>query len=111
MGGLIRVIIDNPGIPLFRIMRALWGGHETGRPMLALLLALARDPLAPDHRGAGTRDPEGKRVRGTRGGASRMPGTGTEIIPNIWVMSETPVLIYWHCTQCHKTGMLGPMVS
>jgi len=35
----------DPGIPLFRIMRALWGGHETGRPILALLLALARDPL------------------------------------------------------------------
>ena len=30
---------------LFRVLRSLWGPHETGRPLLALLLALARDPL------------------------------------------------------------------
>ena len=30
---------------LFRVMRELWERHETSRPLLALLLALARDPL------------------------------------------------------------------
>ena len=30
---------------LFRAMRQLWERHETSRPLLALLLALARDPL------------------------------------------------------------------
>ena len=30
---------------LFRAMRSLWGAHEASRPRLALLLALARDPL------------------------------------------------------------------
>ena len=30
---------------LFRVMRNLWWRHETSRPLLALLLALARDPL------------------------------------------------------------------
>ena len=30
---------------LFRVLRALWEQHETSRPLLALLLALARDPL------------------------------------------------------------------
>ena len=30
---------------LFRALRHLWQADETGRPMLALLLALARDPL------------------------------------------------------------------
>ena len=30
---------------LFRTLRMLWGPHETARPLLALLLALARDPL------------------------------------------------------------------
>lgn len=31
--------------PLFRILRDLWRQHESSRPLLALLLALARDPL------------------------------------------------------------------
>ena len=30
---------------LFRVMRYLWGIHESSRPLLGLLLALARDPL------------------------------------------------------------------
>jgi hypothetical protein len=35
----------DPAIPLFRILRRLWDvGHE-GRPLLALLAAMARDPL------------------------------------------------------------------
>ncbi|MGQ0594997.1 MAG: hypothetical protein ACT4QB_20875 [Gammaproteobacteria bacterium] len=32
-------------IVLFRVLRDLWGRHEASRPLLALLLALARDPL------------------------------------------------------------------
>ena len=35
----------DPGVPLFRIMRDLWDVNSEGRPQLALLLALARDPL------------------------------------------------------------------
>lgn len=35
----------DPTIPLFRILRHLWQFDETGRPLLALLTALARDPL------------------------------------------------------------------
>ena len=30
---------------LFRVLRDLWGRNKTSRPLLALLLALARDPL------------------------------------------------------------------
>ena len=30
---------------LFRVFKGLWGRHEASRPLLALLLALARDPL------------------------------------------------------------------
>ena len=30
---------------LFRALRDLWASHESSRPLLALLLALARDPL------------------------------------------------------------------
>ena len=30
---------------LFRVLRDLWTGHESSRPLLAMLLALARDPL------------------------------------------------------------------
>ena len=30
---------------LFRVLKRLWGRHASSRPMLALLLALARDPL------------------------------------------------------------------
>ena len=35
----------DPSIPLFRIMRYLWQVDENGRPLLAFLTALARDPL------------------------------------------------------------------
>ncbi|MGA8597486.1 MAG: hypothetical protein WB676_22455 [Bryobacteraceae bacterium] len=32
-------------VPIFRILRRLWEADEPGRPLLALLAALARDPL------------------------------------------------------------------
>jgi hypothetical protein len=35
----------DPDVPLFRIMRALWQLDDRGQPLLALLVALARDPL------------------------------------------------------------------
>ncbi len=35
----------NPTIPLFRVFRRLWQQNELARPVLALCMALARDPL------------------------------------------------------------------
>ena len=35
----------DPQVVLFRVLRNLWGGNEKSRPLLALLMALARDPL------------------------------------------------------------------
>lgn len=35
----------DPSIPIFRILRHLWQVDENGRPLLAFLTALARDPL------------------------------------------------------------------
>jgi len=35
----------DPGLPLFRVFRRLWAADEAGRPLLAILCALARDPL------------------------------------------------------------------
>ena len=35
----------DPAIPLFRIMRRCWLADQAGRALMALLLALARDPL------------------------------------------------------------------
>src|SRR5688572_26634065 len=35
----------DPTVPIFRILRRLWAVDESGRPLLALLEALARDPL------------------------------------------------------------------
>lgn len=35
----------DPRLPLFRVLRRLWAIDETGRPLLALLCALGRDPL------------------------------------------------------------------
>jgi hypothetical protein len=35
----------NPSIPLFRVLRRLWDIQDDGRPLLALLAAIARDPL------------------------------------------------------------------
>jgi len=33
------------GVVLFRVLRHLWAGDDRGRPLLSLLMALARDPL------------------------------------------------------------------
>lgn len=35
----------DPGIPLFRVLTRLWDMDKPGRPLLALLGAMARDPL------------------------------------------------------------------
>lgn len=35
----------NPSVLLFRVLRSLWQVDENGRPLLALLTCLARDPL------------------------------------------------------------------
>ncbi len=35
----------DPGVLLFRVLRRLWLADDRGRPLLALLLSLARDPL------------------------------------------------------------------
>ena len=35
----------DPGLPLFRVLRKLWEADPAGRPLVALLCALARDPL------------------------------------------------------------------
>ena len=35
----------DPGLPLFRVLRRLWEADPAGRPLVALLCALARDPL------------------------------------------------------------------
>jgi len=35
----------DPRLPIFRVLRRLWAIDEPGRPLLAMLCALARDPL------------------------------------------------------------------
>ncbi len=35
----------DPRLPIFRVLRRLWAVDEPGRPLLALLAALARDPV------------------------------------------------------------------
>jgi hypothetical protein len=35
----------DPAVPLFRILRSVWMFDKSGRPLLALLASLARDPL------------------------------------------------------------------
>ena len=35
----------DPRVILFRILKDLWSSHESSRPLMAMLLALARDPL------------------------------------------------------------------
>ena len=44
----------DPGLPLFRVLRRLWDVDPAGRPLLALLCALARDSLLR----SGSRDPK-----------------------------------------------------
>ena len=49
----------HPQAILFRVLRNLWATNETSRPMLALLLALARDPLLRATATAVMRTPHG----------------------------------------------------
>lgn len=35
----------DPSVPVFRVLRDLWPHHTSSRPLLAMLVALARDPL------------------------------------------------------------------
>jgi hypothetical protein len=35
----------NPAIPVYRVMRRIWADDPEGRPLLALMCAVARDPL------------------------------------------------------------------
>jgi len=42
---LIELYALDPAVPLFRVIRRLWYSDRTGQPLLAILLALARDPL------------------------------------------------------------------
>ena len=35
----------DPGLPIFRVLRRLWEADPPGRPLVAVLCALARDPL------------------------------------------------------------------
>jgi hypothetical protein len=45
---LSELYVLDPGLPLFRLLRYDWSGGVEGRPMLAFLLAAARDPLLRD---------------------------------------------------------------
>lgn len=55
----------DPSVPLFRVLRRLWGIDEAGRPLLAILCALARDPLLRATRPSVLALPEGAElVRG-----------------------------------------------
>ena len=49
----------DPQIILFRVLRDLWSRNEKSRPLLALLLALARDPLLRATATAVVRTPQG----------------------------------------------------
>ena len=42
---LVELYALDPRVILFRILKDLWSGHESSRPLMAMLLALARDPL------------------------------------------------------------------
>ena len=42
---LVNLYTLDPGIPLFRCLRKLWSRDERARPLLALTMAIARDPL------------------------------------------------------------------
>ena len=42
---LVELYALDPRVILFRLLKDLWSGHESSRPLMAMLLALARDPL------------------------------------------------------------------
>jgi hypothetical protein len=70
-------------VPIFRMLRCLWALDEPGRPLLALLCALARDPLLRASVGVVVPLPiGGELIRGTLTSALR-DATGTRLNESI----------------------------
>ncbi|MCL4851246.1 MAG: hypothetical protein KJZ78_07655 [Bryobacteraceae bacterium] len=55
----------DPSIPLFRVLARLWQSESAGRPLLALLASLARDPLLRATADVIIRMPEGAELQRT----------------------------------------------
>jgi hypothetical protein len=55
----------DPRVPLFRVLARLWQIEPAGRPLLALLASLARDPLLRATAGVILRMPEGAELQRT----------------------------------------------
>lgn len=45
LNNLLNLYALDPAVPVFRVLRELWGQEPEGRPLIALLCAIARDPL------------------------------------------------------------------
>ncbi len=52
----------DPRLPIFRVLRCLWQRDKAGRPLIAMLCALARDPLLRATRSAVLNLPVGKEL-------------------------------------------------
>ena len=52
----------DPGVPIYRVFRALWDAEKEGRSVLALLLALARDPILQNSKSFVLSLPVGKTI-------------------------------------------------
>jgi hypothetical protein len=73
----------DPSVALFRVMRSLWESDQNGRPLLALLLATARDPLLRFSAGPILRSSSGEQIPKQRFTESVARATGTRFKDNI----------------------------
>lgn len=73
----------DPSIALFRVMRSFWESDHNGRPLLALLLAAARDPLLRFSAGPVSRASAGEQIPKQRFTDAVSRATGARFKDNI----------------------------
>lgn len=73
----------DPGVPIFRVLRKLWDADHSGRPMLAFLVAFARDPLLRTTTDAVLRVPVGRPVTTGDIDAALEERLGTRLNPSV----------------------------
>lgn len=73
----------DPAIPVFRVLRRLWDSDHAGRPLLAFLVAFARDPLLRTTTEAVLPVPLGRPVTTSNIDAALNERLGTRLNPSV----------------------------
>lgn len=73
----------DPAVPIFRVLRRLWEADHAGRPLLAFLVAFARDPLLRTTTEAVLGSPLGRQVSTSAIDAELEERLGSRLNPSV----------------------------